>query len=253
MVPAGQLSCHKDFIGFLIGYTTAALTFRQKSGRQGGRKLTRRRLVKRQAPRHCVTIRPITTMRRDVPKLEETELCSYAPRHNPGGVYKRFIRHSQSNTWIRALSACFILSTPSGAEDFTALIAACADGNMEICVQLEGLSGGSPEPSSRLDARAVAFQQRAPSLKLDGENTPELAKAYPLVVRDFFSAKTISAGERGLFYRPAALPECAQHYHETWLYDRGWWPVGENGKPDWRLIYPHILDHYFGYCVKTSK
>ncbi|MGH6636392.1 MAG: hypothetical protein ACRED0_09775 [Gammaproteobacteria bacterium] len=185
--------------------------------------------------------------------MEETELRRYAPRNHPGGVFKRFIPANQSNTWIKALLVCLALNAPLGADDFTVLIAACADGNMEICVQLGG-SSGSPEPSSRLDARAVAFQQRAASLKLnDSENTPDLVKAYPVVVRDFFSAKTISAQERGVFYRPEALPECAQHYHETWIYDRGWWPVGKNGKPDWRLIYPHILDHYFGYCVKTSK
>lgn len=154
------------------------------------------------------------------------------------------------STSLGVLSACLVLSTASVGEDFTALIAACADGDMEICAQLAGASDNSSEPSSRLDVRAVAFEHRATSLKLDHENTPDLAKAYPLVVRDFFEAETISAEERALFYRPEALPQCAQHYHETWIYDRGWWPVRQDGKPNWRLIYPHILDHYFGYCVK---
>lgn len=172
------------------------------------------------------------------------------PGHN---AKMGFISGLSRPTWTRALLVALILSASSRAEDFTALIAACADGDMEICAQLGGLSDRSPEPSSRLDARAVAFQRKAPNLELDRENTPDLAKAYPLVVQDFFSAKTISAEERRLFYRPEALPACAQHYHETWIYDRGWWPVGNNGKPDWRLIYPHILDHYFGYCVKASK
>ena len=133
-------------------------------------------------------------------------------------------------------------------DDVRGLISACADGNVEVCRQLDrgGAQGGSG--SATLDARAAAFAATSVSgLERDGE--PDLARAYPLIVADYFSAPSIDARTRTRWYHEAELPACAEHYAARWLQERHWWPTDADGHPDWGLIYLHALDHYFGHCA----
>lgn len=134
-------------------------------------------------------------------------------------------------------------------DDVRGLISACADGNVEVCRQLDRGGAGGGSGSAALDARASAFAATAAgSLDRDGE--PDLARAYPLIVADYFAAPGIDAAGRARWYRPADLPACAEHYAGRWLLERHWWPTGADGQPDWTLIYLHALDHYFGHCAR---
>lgn len=134
------------------------------------------------------------------------------------------------------------------ADELQALISACADGEMMICDQINELNRPST-PSSPLDAMALAFADRAPSFGIEQDAVPDLGKAYDLIVRDYFTNESISEENRQKWFREAALDNCAQHYHTRWRYEKAWWPVTEENTPDWRTIYPHALDHYFGFCV----
>ncbi|GEM_PF-7132157 len=134
--------------------------------------------------------------------------------------------------------------------DVSSLISACADGQMEICDQISRVKHPQA-PISPLDAMALAFSKRVPTLDLVDENhRPELDKAYPLIVEDYFSSERISTAEREKWFLKERLVSCSQHYHARWRMEKNWWPVDNEGNPDWRSIYPHVLDHYFGYCVR---
>lgn len=133
-------------------------------------------------------------------------------------------------------------------EHVGSLISACADGQMEICDQISLLEHPA-EPVSPLDAMALNFSKQTDQLELEEDKVPDLGKAYPLIIRDYFSNENISEEKRKKWFKEAALENCAQHYHMRWRMEKNWWPVDKNGNPDWRAIYPHVLDHYFGYCV----
>lgn len=137
----------------------------------------------------------------------------------------------------------------AAAIDVRGLMSACADGDLDMCRQLDHGDGELSTGSDRLDQRARAFARRSTELGLQQGSAPALRKAYPLIVRDYFAAETISEENRRRWLQPELLPACAQHYSDTWLNERNWWPLDSRGEPDWQLIYVHVLDHYFGYCV----
>lgn len=139
-------------------------------------------------------------------------------------------------------------SAANANDELQSLISACADGDMTICDQINDLQR-SEEPASGLDAMAIAFAKRAPNLGISNGELPDLEKAYDLIVRDYFSSEKISVENRAKWFREKALPSCATHYHTRWRFEKNWWPVKEDNSPDWRTIYPHALDHYFGFCV----
>jgi len=133
-------------------------------------------------------------------------------------------------------------------EHVGSLISACSDGQMEICDQINTLEHPS-KAVSPLDAMAMNFEQRSDIPELEEDKVPNLGKAYPLIIRDYFSNKNIAEEKRKKWFKEAALENCGQHYHVRWRMEKNWWPVDRNEDPDWRAIYPHVLDHYFGYCV----
>ena len=99
--------------------------------------------------------------------------------------------------------------------------------------------------------RAVLFGERVTGkgLMLD-KKTPNLEAAYTYAMHDHF--KNESEGGETLTIDKARLPGCAQHYHNHWVNKKLWWPTDEERKPDWASIYVFIVDHYYGFCLKTS-
>ena len=142
-------------------------------------------------------------------------------------------------------SYCSLAEEP---EHVGSLISACADGQMEICDQINTLEHPA-EAVSPLDAMAMNFAKRSDIPELEEDKVPDLGKAYPLIIRDYFSNKNIAEEKRKKWFKEAALENCSSHYHVRWRMEKNWWPVDKNEDPDWRAIYPHVLDHYFGYCV----
>ncbi len=133
-------------------------------------------------------------------------------------------------------------------EHVGSLISACSDGQMEICDQINTLEHPA-EPVDALDAMALAFANRVDGMALEEDKVPDLGKSYPLIIRDYFSNENIAEEKRKKWFKEAALENCGQHYHVKWRMEKSWWPADKNENPDWRAIYPHVLDHYFGYCV----
>jgi len=102
----------------------------------------------------------------------------------------------------------------------------------------------------RLQESAVLYGQRingnGPMLD---EKTPNLEGAYPGVMQDHLESE-IAAGE-DLTLDEVRLPGCAIYYHNHWVNKKLWWPTDDEYKPDWASIYVFIVDHYYGFCLKS--
>jgi len=102
----------------------------------------------------------------------------------------------------------------------------------------------------RLQERAVLYGQRingnGPMLD---EKTPDLEGAYQGVMQDHLASE-IAAGE-DLTLDEICLPRCANHYHNYWVNKKLWWPIDDDRNPDWASIYVFIVDHYYGFCLKS--
>lgn len=152
-----------------------------------------------------------------------------------------------------AVLVALALVPSAGADDLRGLISACADGDLAMCRQLEDGRAGAESGSPTLDALAEGFAARAPALGLAAaDGVPRLAAAYGEVVADYFAHPRL-AEQRARWYLEQRIPGCARHYADTWLHERNWWPTDADGGTDWRLVYLHVLDHYFGYCVREGE
>ena len=125
----------------------------------------------------------------------------------------------------------------------------CENGNTKACEEVKQIQK-QKELTKVLDDRVAVFSEilENQNLMLD-EKRPNLEAAYPLVMSDYFQGLH-HAGKLESLVSEAKLAECAGHYHNHWINKKLWWPSNE-GKPDWESIYVFIVDHYYGFCLKT--
>ena len=125
----------------------------------------------------------------------------------------------------------------------------CDKGAQKDCEKLADLKKQLVK-QKRLHERAVLYGQRingnGPMLD---EKTPNLEGAYPGVMQDHLESE-LAAGET-LSLDEVRLSGCANHYHNHWVNKKLWWPTDDDRKPDWASIYVFIVDHYYGYCLKS--
>ncbi len=125
----------------------------------------------------------------------------------------------------------------------------CDKGVQKDCETLADLKVQQVK-QKRLQERAVSYGQRingnGPMLD---EKTPDLEGAYPVVMQDHLQSE-IAAGE-DITLDEVRLPGCANHYHNHWVNKKLWWPTDDEYKPDWASIYVFIVDHYYGFCLKS--
>ena len=125
----------------------------------------------------------------------------------------------------------------------------CDKGVQQACEKLADLKKQLVK-QERLQTRAVLFDERinGKGPMLD-EKTPNLEAVYPDVMHDHIQNE-LEAGEV-LTLDEIRLPSCAQHYHNHWVNKKLWWPTDDDRKPDWASIYVFIVDHYYGFCLKS--
>ena len=144
--------------------------------------------------------------------------------------------------------ALIIAETPQSVsiEDF--FRHECEAGNQQSCEKVSELSA-SRINQERLEKRSGEFwnEINTKELMLD-EKRPDLQDTYPLVMRDFIRMEAEAGSAETL--DEERLPQCARHYHNHWINRKMWWPMLEDGTPDWPSIYNYIVDHYYGYCLR---
>ncbi len=124
----------------------------------------------------------------------------------------------------------------------------CAAGKESSCKRAEIMEEADKyaKRTEELGDRFAASINRA---DYETENKPELEKAYLAVIEDFFTAES----DKGITQAVSdeILSLCAYHYHDYWLNQKLIWPTNEAGNPDWSTIYYFIIDHYYGYCLRS--
>ena len=126
----------------------------------------------------------------------------------------------------------------------------CDAGNQQSCEKLVELSE-SLVYQKRLEQRSKEFWEEVNTqeLMLD-KKRPDLQDTYALVMHDFIKMEADMGSTEKL--EEDRLPQCARHYHNHWVNKKMWWPMLENGMPDWPSIYNYIVDHYYGYCLRQQ-
>lgn len=148
---------------------------------------------------------------------------------------------------ILLLSVVSLQPLTVSMEDF--LQSECNKGVQKDCDKLKELRKQLLK-QERLQARAVLYGQRinGKGPMLD-EKTPDLEGAYPDVMQDHYESE-LTAGE-ALVLDKVRLSGCAHHYHNHWVNKKLWWPTDKANNPDWASIYVFIVDHYYGFCLKS--
>lgn len=137
------------------------------------------------------------------------------------------------------------------AEDHSdKLMEACSRGDQRACQEIEQTVEQNRVQLEELNQRADAFQSQSKDLAVQVDKIPDLKKAYPLAVKDYFASDAIGPSHRRRGWNEQLLATCSQRFHEFWINQRGEWPTDPSGQPDWATIYLQILDHYFRYCSK---
>ena len=126
----------------------------------------------------------------------------------------------------------------------------CNAGKQVACEKLTELKEGL-ELQEQLQQRSVEFWKKVDTrmLMLD-KKRPDLHAAYPLVIRDYIESKRADGINENV--NESLLPECARHYHNYWINKKLWYPANDDGTPDWPSIYVFIVDHYYGYCLRSA-
>jgi hypothetical protein len=150
-----------------------------------------------------------------------------------------------------ALVALLVFSPAASSQTaLRSLVGGCADGDMNLCQQIGEVSTEDDEDApGSLEALASAFRRRAPGLGLESNEEPPLEAGYSAVVKDYFESPLVTAEDRERYFLEAELPDCSAHYADVWLHERQWWPTNPKGEAEWKVLYLHVLDHYFGYCL----
>lgn len=119
------------------------------------------------------------------------------------------------------------------------------------CEQLQQIQSQKQE-AEYLQQKVDGFAEKlaAMNLMLD-EKRPDLKATYPLVMHDYFMGLD-ELGKQEVAISGSQMESCASHYHNHWINKKLWWP-NDDGKPDWADIYVFIVDHYYGFCVKTLE
>ncbi len=125
----------------------------------------------------------------------------------------------------------------------------CRQGKQESCERAADMLEGE-QHAERIVVLGDKFATNVDRSKREADKKPILGEAYSDVLDDYFAAEA----EKGI--KPAVTQDvinlCAEHYHDYWINRKMWWPTNDAGKPDWSTIYYYIVEHYYGYCLRSA-
>ncbi len=144
---------------------------------------------------------------------------------------------------------CLIISSSVSAESVREFHQRkCEQGNAESCGRAADLLEGERHAKSIVE-HGDHFAEVVDRTVMEEDNKPLLKDAYTEVLDDYFKAEA----DNGL--KPLVTKDvinlCAEHYNDHWRNRKMWWPTDVDGKPDWSTIYYYIVEHYYGYCLRS--
>lgn len=125
----------------------------------------------------------------------------------------------------------------------------CEQGNADSCERAADLLEGERH-AQRIVELGDQFAAGVDRSVMEEDNKPLLKNAYTKVLDDYFKAEA-GNGIEPLVTRDI-INLCAEHYNDYWRNRKMWWPTDDDGKPDWSTIYFYIVEHYYGYCLRSA-
>ena len=126
----------------------------------------------------------------------------------------------------------------------------CEEGKSESCERATAMLEGE-QHAERIVELGDKFAITVDRSALEEENKPKLQEAYLLVLDDYFKQESEKGIKRAV--TKDMLELCAEHFHHYWRNRKMWWPTNDAGKPDWSTIYYYIVEHYYGYCLRSVQ
>ena len=124
----------------------------------------------------------------------------------------------------------------------------CKEGDQDSCGRAADMREGE-EHGERIAVLGDLFAAKIDRSVMEEDNKPLLGKAYPIVLKDYFDAEAKDGFKQAVTDNVINL--CAEHFNHHWRDRKMWWPTDDAGKPDWSAIYFYIVDHYYGYCLRS--
>ena len=126
----------------------------------------------------------------------------------------------------------------------------CNEDHTESCAKAMAMLEGE-QHADRIVELGDHFALEVDRSEMEEDHKPKLKEAYRLVLDDYFK----SEAEHGIQKTVAEdmINLCADHYHDHWRNRKMWWPTDAAGEPDWSTIYYYIVEHYYGFCLRTAS
>ena len=126
----------------------------------------------------------------------------------------------------------------------------CAAGKQASCEKSAALKQGE-DHAGWIDQLGDEFSPELAKNAMEEDGKPDLKKAYELVLADYFQAE-LREHNKERKINDGLLEFCSSHYHNYWRNKKMIWPVNEQQEPDWPAIYFFIVEHYYGYCLRSQ-
>ncbi len=125
----------------------------------------------------------------------------------------------------------------------------CNEGNTDSCERAADMLVGE-QHAERIVELGDNFAVVVDRSVMEEDRKPILRDAYHDVLEDYFKAEAENGIKQGVTNEVINL--CAEHYHDYWRNRKMWWPTDDAGEPDWSTIYYYIVEHYYGYCLRSA-
>jgi hypothetical protein len=125
----------------------------------------------------------------------------------------------------------------------------CDEGITKNCAQAIAMLEGE-QHADQIVELGDSFAVKVDRSIMEEDNKPVLKAAYIDVIDDYFKAESGDDIKQVIFGETLRL--CAEHYHHYWRNRKIIWPTTDAGEPDWSTIYYYIVEHYYGYCLRSS-
>lgn len=149
--------------------------------------------------------------------------------------------------------SCLAIAQPTTGDFLDKLLTQCSEGDMQACNEIDKLSKKYEAQLERLNAQADEFQADAPSLGIEENKTPNINKAYGIILKRYMSSDTIDPAHKSRGLDDEIVGICGRHLHDLYFSHGKEIPALQSGYPDWGTIYLVAIEHYFGFCSKRVQ
>lgn len=125
----------------------------------------------------------------------------------------------------------------------------CKAGKTDSCGRAADMLEGERH-AERIVKLGDEFASHVDRATREENNSPLLRDAYLDVLADYFKNEAEAGIKQAVSNDTINI--CAEHYNDHWRNRKMWWPTNDAGEPDWSTIYFYIVEHYYGFCLRSA-